>query len=310
MLVADEDAGQRIDNFLLRHCKGVPRSHVYRILRSGEVRVNGCRIAPTYRLLAGDEVRVPPLRLGLREGGAAPPRIARGGEFEVVFEDDALLVINKPAGLAVHGGSGVSFGVIELLRGQRPDARFLELVHRLDRETSGLLMIAKRRSALNAVQDAMRAGMVEKRYLAMVRGRWSNPLQHIRLPLHKFQDAQGERRVSVDREGKPAHSIVRLVQRWERCSLLEVELKTGRTHQIRVHTQAQGFPLLGDDKYGDFPLNRTLIKEGLPRMFLHAALLRLPHPISGALLELTAILPDDLRRYLAVLENTQKRDYG
>lgn len=307
--ICPEDAGQRIDNFLLRKCKGVPRSHIYRILRSGEVRVNGGRVPQTYRLVADDEVRIPPVRTAQR----APeliPAATQLGNFDIVFEDDALLVINKPAGLAVHGGSGVSFGVIELLRRQRPGARFLELAHRLDRETSGLLIIGKRRSALNKVQDAMRQGKVEKRYLAMVRGRWMNPLQHIRLALHKYLTGEGERRVSVNSEGKPAHSVVRLVRRWERFSLVEVELKTGRTHQIRVHMQAQGFPLLGDDKYGDFPLNRILAKEGLPRMFLHAALLRFQHPSSDELLELTAPLPKDLYQFLSEVESAQRRDYG
>jgi 23S rRNA pseudouridine955/2504/2580 synthase len=307
--IGEEDAGQRIDNFLMRECKGVPKSHIYRILRSGEVRVNGGRIAQTYRLVVGDEVRIPPVRVAERNSAPAPAAVVRT-EFPVVFEDDALLVINKPAGVAVHGGSGVSFGVIELLRQQRSDARFLELVHRLDRETSGLLIIAKRRVALNGVQDAMRHGQIEKRYLAMAPGRWMNPLQHIRLALHKYLTADGERRVSVDREGKPAHSIVRLVKRWERFSLVEVELKTGRTHQIRVHMQAQGFPLLGDDKYGDFPLNKELVKAGLSRMFLHAARLCFNHPLTGQRLELSAPLPDELTRFVERVESTQTRDYG
>jgi 23S rRNA pseudouridine955/2504/2580 synthase len=307
--IAEEDAGQRIDNFLLRECKGVPKSHVYRVLRSGEVRVNGGRISQTYRLKAGDEVRIPPIRVAEKapEPGQA---VAARHEFPVVFEDDALLVIDKPAGVAVHGGSGVSFGVIELLRRQRPDARFLELAHRLDRETSGLLIIGKRRIALNAIQDAMRAGQMEKRYLAMVAGRWMNPTQHIKLALHKYLTADGERRVAVSADGKPSHSIVRLVKRWERYSLVEVELKTGRTHQIRVHMQSQGFPLLGDDKYGDFPLNKGLVREGLPRMFLHAAKLRLQHPLSGEMLELTSPLPAELASFVTVVDVAQKRDYG
>lgn len=307
--VGEEDAGQRIDNFLLRECKGVPKSHIYRVLRSGEVRVNGGRINQTYRLQSGDEVRIPPIRVAEKPEAPGQAAAARH-DFRIVFEDDALLVIDKPAGLAVHGGSGVSFGVIELLRRQRPEARFLELAHRLDRETSGLLIIGKKRSALNAVQDAMRAGRMEKRYLAMVAGRWMNPVQHIKLALHKYLTPEGERRVAVNPDGKPAHSVVRLVQRWERFSLVEVELKTGRTHQIRVHMQSQGFPLLGDDKYGDFSLNKTLVHEGLPRMFLHAAKLRLQHPLTGEMLELTSRLPPDLEGFLRVVEASQKRDYG
>jgi len=309
VLIGEEDAGQRIDNFLLRECKGVPKSHIYRVLRSGEVRVNAGRISQTYRLQVGDEVRIPPIRVAEKpdapEMGAAQRHL-----FNIVFEDDALLVIDKPAGLAVHGGSGVSFGVIELLRRQRPEAKFLELAHRLDRETSGLLIIGKKRTALNVVQDAMREGRMEKRYLAMAVGRWMNPLQHIKAPLYKYLTADGERRVMVREDGKASHSVVRLVQRWERYSLVEVELKTGRTHQIRVHMQSQGFPLLGDDKYGDFPLNKTLAREGLSRMFLHAALLRLQHPLSGEMLELRAPLPDELASFVKKVDANQKRDFG
>jgi 23S rRNA pseudouridine955/2504/2580 synthase len=307
--IAEEDAGQRIDNFLLRECKGVPKSHIYRVLRSGEVRVNSGRVSQTYRLQVGDQVRVPPIRVAQRTEAPQPAADVRHA-FRIVFEDEALLVIDKPAGLAVHGGSGVSFGVIELLRRQRPEARFLELAHRLDRETSGLLIIGKKRSALNAVQDAMRAGQMEKRYLAMVSGRWVNPVQHIKAPLYKYLTDEGERRVMVRADGKPSHSIVRLVQRWDDCSLVEVELKTGRTHQIRVHMQSQGFPLLGDDKYGDFPLNKRLEKTGLSRMFLHAASLRLKHPQSGNLLELSAPLPPELAQFVASVDALQKRDYG
>ncbi|KAF7599107.1 MAG: RNA pseudouridine synthase [Candidatus Dactylopiibacterium carminicum] len=302
-------AGQRIDNFLLTFCKGVPRSHIYRILRSGEVRVNGGRVTQTYRLKEGDEVRVPPVRVAEREAPVVPARAVRQ-VLDVVFEDEALLVIDKPAGLAVHGGSGVSFGVIELLREQRPEAHFLELAHRLDRETSGLLIICKKRSALRVVQDAMRHGQMEKRYLTMVRGRWMNPLEHLRQPLFKYLTPEGERRVMVSPEGKPSHSIARLVKRWERYSLLEVELKTGRTHQIRVHLQSRGFPLLGDDKYGDFPLNKALAHGELARMFLHAASLRLAHPVTGKVLALSAALPKELQAFVDQVDVTQKRDYG
>ncbi|MDO6388280.1 MULTISPECIES: RluA family pseudouridine synthase [unclassified Uliginosibacterium] len=307
--VGEEDAGQRIDNFLLRECKGVPRSHIYRVLRSGEVRVNAGRISQTYRLQVGDEVRIPPIRVAER-AAPAPLAAAARHEFRVVFEDDALLVIDKPAGLAVHGGSGLSFGLIELLRQQRPQAKFLELAHRLDRETSGLLIVGKKRTALNAVQDGMRSGELEKRYLTMVSGRWLNPLQHLKAPLYKYLTADGERRVMVREDGKPSHSIVRLVQRWQKYSLLEVELKTGRTHQIRVHLQHAGFPLLGDDKYGDFPLNKALACEGLERMFLHAALLRFRHPVSGEMLELKAPLPLELAAFVRHVDATQNKDFG
>lgn len=309
VVVGDEDAGQRIDNYLIRECKGVPKSHIYRILRSGEVRVNGGRITQTYRLKEGDELRIPPIRVAAPNAAAVSPQ-APLREFEIVFEDEHFLVLNKPAGLAVHGGSGVSFGVIELLRRQRPQAKFLELAHRLDRETSGLLIVGKKRAALNHIQDQMREGGIEKRYYALVRGRWLNQMQHVKLALHKFLTEGGERRVTASHEGKPAHSIVRLVARWARYSLVEVELKTGRTHQIRVHMQTLGFPLLGDDKYGDFTLNKQLVREGLPRMFLHAAHLVLTHPVSGERLSLRAALPPDLGAYLHRLDDEQPREHG
>ena len=305
--VDEGSAGQRIDNFLVRVCKGVPKSHIYRILRSGEVRVNSRRVDQTYRLLEGDEVRIPPIRLAEKEAVAPVPM---GKPFDIVFEDEALLVLDKPSGLAVHGGSGVSFGVIEQLRRQRPEAKFLELVHRLDRETSGLLIVAKKRSALTVLHDMMRDGKVQKRYLTMVAGRWLNPLQHIKQPLLKYLIDNGERRVSVNREGKPAHSIVRLVKRWRDFSLVEVELKTGRTHQIRVHLSHAGFPLCGDDKYGDFALNKQLEKEGLKRMFLHAAKLAFRHPLTDQAIELFAPLPAELENFVVAIEQSQEREYG
>lgn len=304
--IGEEAEGQRIDNYLLRICKGVPKSHVYRILRSGEVRVNSKRVPPEYRLQSGDEVRVPPLRLGTE----VKPAVPVGREYRIVHEEDSLLVVDKPAGMAVHGGSGVSFGVIEQLRRQRPQARFLELAHRLDRETSGLLLIAKKRAALTALHDLFREGRIEKRYLALVKGRWREPLRHVKLALHKYLTDGGERRVSVSPEGKEAHSIVRLLARWENFSLVEVELKTGRTHQIRVHLAHLGFPLCGDDKYGDFLLNKALQKQGLGRMFLHAATLALVHPATGERLDLAAPLPADLLVFLQRLDVNEIRDYG
>ena len=307
--VGEEAASQRIDNFLLRTCKGVPKSHVYRILRSGEVRVNKGRVGPEYRLQAGDVVRMPPIRIAEKQSQGGPAMIP-AREFDIVYEDDALLVIDKPAGVAVHGGSGVSYGVIEQLRRQRPAERMLELAHRLDRETSGLLIVAKKRSALTKLHDAFRDGAINKRYLALVKGRWQNALQHVRLPLLKYLDGEGERRVSVSSDGKEAHSIVRLIVRWENFSLVEVELKTGRTHQIRVHLTHLGFPLAGDDKYGDFSLNKDLQKAGLKRMFLHAAKLSFRHPLSDQEILLEAPLPKDLRDFLANLERNEKREFG
>lgn len=304
--IGEEAEGQRIDNYLLRVCKGVPKSHVYRILRSGEVRVNGKRVGPEHRLLQGDEVRIPPVQLSTEPKPAVP----LGQKYRIVHEDDGMVVIDKPAGMAVHGGSGVSFGVIEQLRRQRPEARFLELAHRLDRETSGLLLIAKKRSVLTALHDQFREGRIEKRYLALVKGRWCEPLRHVRFALHKYLTEEGERRVSVSREGKTAHSIVRLVARWENFSLVEVELKTGRTHQIRVHLAHLGFPLSGDDKYGDFSLNKALQKQGLDRMFLHAAKLVLDHPVTGLRQDLAVMLPEELQGFLRRLDENEKRDYG
>jgi 23S rRNA pseudouridine955/2504/2580 synthase len=304
--VGEDGAGQRIDNYLLKILKGVPKSHVYRILRSGEVRVNKGRAAADRRLELGDRVRVPPVRVAEPKDETKVP--AR--DFAVVFEDEALIVIDKPAGVAVHGGSGVDFGVIEQIRRARPQAKFLELAHRLDRETSGLLIIGKKRSALTRLHDLFRDGGIDKRYFALVRGHWRDKLRNVKLPLHKYLTPEGERRVRVDPEGKEAHSIMRLKGRWPtpqgEVSLLEVELRTGRTHQIRVHLAHLGFPILGDEKYGDFALNRDLQKSGLKRMFLHAASMRLPHPLSGEKLKLETPLPPELERFLNKLGNTDE----
>ena len=299
--IGESAAGQRIDNYFLRIAKGVPKSHIYRILRGGEVRVNGRRVSQTYRLSIGDKVRIPPLRLAkpLVPTPSLPPV---GKRLPVVFEDDFFMVVNKPAGHAVHGGSGISFGVIEQLRAQRPELKMLELVHRLDRETSGLLIVAKKRSALTVLQDMMRKGHVEKRYFTLVAGQWPNPLQHVHVPLLKYLTESGERRVKVNEAGKPAHSIVRLVKRWRQFSLLEVELKTGRTHQIRVHLSHLGFPIVGDDKYGNFPLNRMLVGDGLNRMFLHAAKLAFIHPAKGGEVVFDAPLPAELQGFVARLD--------
>ena len=300
--IGEEDAGQRIDNYLLRVCKGVPKSHIYRILRSGEVRVNKGRIDQLYRLANGDLVRIPPIRIAEKTSTQAVP----GTEFEIVFEDPYLLVINKPAGVAVHGGSGVSYGVIEQLRAARPDAKFLELVHRLDRETSGLLLIGKKRSALTHLHDQMREGTTDKRYFAAVKGDWVNKRQHVKLPLHKYTTADGEKRVVVQAGGQEAHTIFNLLRKWDGFALLEAELKTGRTHQIRVHLASSGFPILGDEKYGDFPFNKSLHKAApgrgaLKRMFLHAHQITFTHPDSGERMTLQAAMPAECERFLVSL---------
>ena len=299
--ISDEDAGQRIDNFLLRTCKGVPKSHIYRILRSGEVRVNKGRIDQLYRLEAGDVVRIPPVRVAEKSTAAVP-----AAEFTILHEDSHILVIDKPSGVAVHGGSGVSFGVIEQLRASRPEAKFLELVHRLDRETSGLLMLAKKRSALTNLHEQMRDGLTDKRYLTMVGGDWCNARQHIKLPLHKYTTPEGERRVCVQAGGMESHTVFTLLRKYAKCALLEAELKTGRTHQIRVHLASSGYPILGDDKYGDFALNRVLLKAddsrgALKRMFLHAHQITFTHPESGKQMTINAPLAGECERFLLSL---------
>ena len=294
--VDDDHDGQRLDNFLMRLCKGVPKSHIYKAIRGGEVRVNKGRVGVDHRLAVGDIVRVPPLRLPEQKVHFVPP-----GEFPVVFEDEAMLVIDKPAGVAVHGGSGVDFGVIEQLRKSRPQAKFLELVHRLDRDTSGLLMIGKKRSALVGLHQSLRDGGWSKHYLTVVSGDWVNDRQHVRLPLTKWTTKSGERRVRVDPDGQVAHTIFSLKQRYGAFSLLDAELKTGRTHQIRVHLASSGFPILGDDKYGDDDVNARLASSGFKRMFLHAHTLSLLHPLTGERLELQAPLPPDCVAFLEEL---------
>ena len=307
--VGAEESGQRIDNYLIRWLKGVPKSHVYRILRSGEVRVNKGRIGPDYRVQDGDRVRVPPIRTAAPAASNGPkpgPRVA----FDILYEDAALLVINKPSGLAVHGGSGISLGAIEQLREARPQAKFLELVHRLDRDTSGVLMFAKKRSALVALHEQLREGRVQKQYLALVRGHWRDAKRAVKVPLQKHLLANGERRVSVavHEAGQAAHTVFRLRKAWPHAtppfSLVEAELKTGRTHQIRVHLAHLEFPIAGDDKYGDFPLNKVLKKQVLKRMFLHAHQIGITHPESGKPLRFEAPLPQELDAFLTHLNNT------
>jgi 23S rRNA pseudouridine955/2504/2580 synthase len=291
--VGEESAAQRIDNFLMRRLKGVPKSHVYRVLRSGEVRVNSGRVKPGYRLRLGDRVRVPPVRLATTAAKPAP----RPLHLPIVHEDAALLVVDKPSGVAVHGGSGVSYGVIESLRAERPQAKLLELAHRLDRDTSGLLIIAKKRSALVELHRMLRDGEVEKVYVAVVRGRWAGGARELRERLHKFVTAGGERRVAVHGAGRSAATRVAPIAVADDCSLLELRLLTGRTHQIRVHLAHAGHPILGDDKYGDFELNRALAKQGMKRLLLHAWRLAFTHPLTGEALRFESPLPADLRRF-------------
>ena len=297
--VDDDAAGQRLDNFLLKLLKGVPKTHIYRVIRSGEVRVNSARATADTRLDAGDEVRIPPVRLADRsDRPATPPR-----EFPILLEDDHLLALDKPAGIAVHGGSGVSFGVIEQLRRARPRARLLELVHRLDKETSGVLLVAKKRSALTALQEQFRARDTAKIYAALVVGAWPAGKKVIDVPLHKYLDAHGERRVraaAAEEDGRRSITLVRVVQTYGRFTLLDVTIRTGRTHQIRVHLANEGHAIAGDPKYGDFALNRELGRGPLrfDRMFLHAKHLAFDHPQSGERVELLSPLPPECAKLL------------
>jgi 23S rRNA pseudouridine955/2504/2580 synthase len=293
--VDEGSAGQRLDNFLLRELKGVPKTHVYRVIRSGEVRINRGRAAADTRLAHGDEVRLPPVRMAAARSDAAVP--AR--EFALLFEDEHLLAIDKPAGVAVHGGSGVSFGVIEQLRRSRPEARFLELVHRLDKETSGVLLLAKKRSALTALQDQFRERGTLKIYSALVNGAWPAARKVIDVPLLKTLDARGERQVRAVAAGhedaRRSITLVQVARAWAAHTLLDVSLKTGRTHQIRVHLAHEGHPIVGDPKYGDFALNRAMARgeHRFARMFLHARHLAFDHPATAARMALDAPLPAD-----------------
>ena len=315
--VAEHEAGQRLDNYLIKILKGVPKSHIHRIIRAGEVRLNKKRCKPDSRIQTGDLLRIPPVRTAEKQRSsenraqAVPAR-----EFTIIYEDDALLVIDKPAGTAVHGGSGVSFGVIEQIRRARPEARYLELVHRLDKDTSGLLMIAKKRSALVKLHEAIRNDHPKKIYLALGVGKLPNDSFHVKLPLFKYTGAQGEKMVRISEDGQSAHTIFRVLNRFSddllhqvglsQLTLVQATLKTGRTHQIRVHLQSQHCPIAGDERYGDYQANKRLQKLGLKRMFLHAAELHLDHPLTGEKLILKASLPQDLAQFVLMLENAGK----
>ena len=302
--VTDEDAGQRIDNFLARHLKGVPKSHIYRILRRGEVRVNSGRIKARYKVCAGDKVRIPPVRVSVEK--ATPPAAAKiDWDERILFENNRCLVLNKPSGVAVHGGSGLSFGVIEALRASRPQAPYLELAHRLDRETSGCLVIAKRRSFLRLFHEQLRNGKVVKQYLALLAGQWEGGQRMVNVALRKNQLQGGERMVVVDEEsGKQALTFFRPVSRFPGATLAEVDLKTGRTHQIRVHAAHIGHPLAGDEKYGDPEFNRSLRKSGLRRLFLQAHLLEFADSDAGEPVSVSAPLDAGLKAVLDSLESS------
>lgn len=300
--VAEEGHGQRVDNYLHRLLKGVPRSLIYRILRTGEVRVNRDRVGPKHRLAKGDELRIPPLRVGPRESEVTiPANIGEQLRRAELFRDRDLLIIDKPAGLAVHKGSGLSFGLIEALRQLNPDEPFLELAHRLDRDTSGCLVLARNPQALRAIQAALRAGSVDKRYLVLVRGRWQGGEVAVDVPLRKGALKGGERMVLVRADGKPARTLFRELSQLRGATLLEAVIDTGRTHQIRVHAAHLGYPLAGDSKYGDARFNRELATSaGLHRLFLHAHTVEFA--VDGRMLSASSPLPDDLRRVVDALE--------
>lgn len=301
--VAAADEGQRIDNYLLTQLKGVPKSRIYRILRTGEVRVNSGRIKPTYRIKAGDAIRIPPIRVSEEEAPARPgDRALERVNASILFEDKGLLIVNKPSGLAVHGGSGLSYGLIEALRALRPEAPFLELGHRLDRDTSGCIVIAKKRSVLRAFHELLREGGSDKRYLALLKGCWRGGERRVEAPLLKNVTQSGERMVKVSPEGKPALTIFRPLTVFRDATLVEAELITGRTHQVRVHAAHIGHPIAGDDKYGDEAFNKRMAEVGLKRLFLHASALSFTLPESGQVVSVSAPLGDELRSVLDRLE--------
>lgn len=299
-----DQAGQRIDNYLLSQLKGVPKSLIYRIIRKGEVRVNKGRVKAEYKLQANDMVRIPPVKTSSKEQAPISNKLQQVAQLEqqILFEDEVLLVLNKPSGLAVHGGSGLSFGVIEALRSLRPEARFLELVHRLDRDTSGILLVAKKRSALRNLHEQLRNKTIQKEYLALVRGQWQSHCKVINAPLNKNELASGERIVRVSEQGKPSETRFSVEERYgEQATLIKAMPITGRTHQIRVHSQYAGHPIALDSKYGDQDFDQKMQALGLNRLFLHAYAIRFEHPKSGETLRLSAELDSGMKGILRQL---------
>lgn len=294
--VQESDHNQRIDNLLVKLLKGVPKSHIYRIIRSGEVRINKARCDASTKVELADIIRIPPIRIA--NSAANTARVIPKASFPIIFEDDYFLIINKPAGVACHGGSGVAFGVIEQLR-QSGNYKFLELAHRLDKETSGILILAKKRLALVSIQDMMRNNQITKEYYALTLGRWVDDKRNLKAPIHKYLNKDGERRVKIDSEnGVFAHTIFTVVNKYSDYTLVNADLQTGKTHQIRIHCQHLGYPIAGDEKYGNFELNRQLHKFGLKRMFLHAHHMQFTHPLTGQLCELNCPLPPELSKFL------------
>lgn len=301
--ISEENATQRIDNFLITYLKGVPKSMIYRILRKGEVRVNKKRIKPEYKLSIGDQVRIPPIRITEKTMPEISTKLNKVADLEkaIIYEDEVMLAINKPSGIAVHGGSGLSFGVIEGLRALRPEAKFLELVHRIDRETSGVLLIAKKRSALKALHEQLRLKQMQKNYLALVKGNWSSDCKVIQAPLLKNVLKSGERVVKVDKEGKASETRFKVEERFDFATLIKASPVTGRTHQIRIHTQYANHPIAFDDRYGDRQFDALLAATKLNRLFLHAASVRFIHPKSLQEMQLHAPMDATLQACLTYL---------
>lgn len=298
--ITDDLSDQRLDNFLIARLKGVPKSRIYRIVRKGEVRVNKGRVDVKYRLVTGDIVRIPPIRVAERsEASYVPQGLQTALQQGILFEDDGFLIVNKPAGFAVHGGSGVSSGIIEGLRLIRPEARFLELVHRLDKDTSGCLMIAKKRSALKQLHELFRDNHVQKTYLALLSGQWAGKKLIVNAPLLKNISKGGERIVVISPSGKEAETLFRRLKLFTDSTLVEASPKTGRTHQIRVHAASLGHPIVADERYGHDDINRKFKDRGYKRMFLHAEKLKFQHPVTGVLLNIVAPLPQQLEDLLA-----------
>lgn len=301
--IDEHDAEQRIDNYLLRMCKNVPKSMIYKIVRKGEVRVNKKRVKPEYKLQVGDVVRIPPMFIEIKSHPLPSAKLQRVAQLShcVLYEDDHFLVLNKPAAMAVHGGSGLAFGIIEALRALRGDQQYLELVHRLDKDTSGCLLVAKKRSALRALQTQLRHKRIQKDYLTLVRGRWSKQDKSITVPLLKVNLAAGEQIVRVDASGKPSQTRYKIEQFYQEATLVKASPITGRTHQIRVHCQSVGHMIAGDPKYGDIHFNEAMAQKGLQRLFLHAFELRFKHPLTEETITAQAPLPVELTRVLATL---------
>ena len=303
--ISEENEAQRIDNFLITYLKGVPKSMIYRILRKGEVRVNKKRIKPEYKLAIGDQVRIPPIRISEKTVPEISTKLNKVADLEkaIIYEDDVILAINKPSGIAVHGGSGLSFGVIEGLRALRPEAKFLELVHRIDRETSGILLIAKKRSALKSLHEQLRLKQMQKNYLALVKGNWPSECKVVQAPLLKNVLKSGERVVKVNAEGKPSETRFKVEERFGFATLVKASPVTGRTHQIRVHTQYANHPIAFDDRYGDSQFDALLTDSKLNRLFLHAANVKFIHPKTLQEMQLHAPLDDVLQNCLTKIRD-------